>query len=98
MSHMAKTAVYSWRLSPDTKSSLEYEARRRGESVAELLDRVIGEWLESERKAAVDDEAEQARLHAAAMRCAGIIEGDDPYRAERASELVGEILRKKYGR
>jgi hypothetical protein len=84
--------VYSWRLSPDTKSALEHEARREGESLAALLDRIAAEWLAARRRRSGNDDAEQARLHAAAVRSIGAFGGGDPARAERARATLRQRL------
>lgn len=66
--------------------------------MAALLERIVREWLDTQAAETPEDEAEQERLHAETMRFAGIIQGDDPYRAEKASEKVREILSRKDGR
>jgi len=92
-----KTEVYSWRVSTELKSDLEREARRRKVSVSAVLDRAAREWLRSVRSTA-DDEEEQRRLHRAAEKFIGAIEGGDPTRSERVSEIVRQRVREKYGR
>ncbi len=92
---MAKTEVYSWRLTPDRKAALEAEARAAGKTIAELLDALSGEWLAGRR--GEDDEAEQRRLHEAAAKFVGAISGDDPHRSENVSTLMRQALRRKYG-
>ena len=94
---MPKTEVYSWRVSPETKTALEIEARRRETTLAALLDRVTREWLRTRRPSIGEDE-EQQRLHAAAARTFGSIAGSEPRRAERARTLVRQRLAKRYGR
>ena len=91
-----KTEVYSWRLSAERKAELEAEARREGTSLSALLDRVTADWLAERRNGHSDDEAEQAALRKRVMATVGTIRGDDPTRAERASELVREIIYKKH--
>jgi hypothetical protein len=88
---MAKTEVYSWRVDPRTKMALEDEARSEGRSVAEVLNTIVKQWLETRKGQNGDDEAEQARLHARVMKLAGTISGGDPH----ASEKVREIVRKR---
>jgi hypothetical protein len=66
---MAKTAVYSWRVTPELKAELEERARREGRSLAEMLEEISRAWLRESRSA--EDAEEQARLHAAARRFAG---------------------------
>ena len=70
-----KTTVYSWRVSEDVKSALEDEARRENISLAALLDRMARRWIKEREAERVDDEAEQARLHAAAAKFLGAISG-----------------------
>jgi hypothetical protein len=91
-----KTEVYSWRLSAERKAELEAEARREGTSLSGLLDQVTAEWLAERRNGHSDDEAEQAAIRKRVMATVGTIRGNDPTRAERASELVKEIIYKKH--
>lgn len=95
---MAKTEVYSWRVDAETKIGLEEEARREGISLAQLMDRMAHHWLERRKQRRGDDEAEQARLHAAAMKWAGSISGGDPHRSEKVRETVRKRLKERYGR
>lgn len=80
---MPKTDVYSWRLSRARKSALDEAARAERTSVAELLDRVTDEWIRARHAGGHDDDLEQARLHAAAMRAVGSIRGGDPERSRK---------------
>lgn len=91
-----KTEVYSWRLSAQRKAELEQEARREGTSLSALLDRVTADWLARRRNGHSNDDAEQAALRRRVMATVGTIHGSDPTRAERASELVREIIHKKH--
>jgi hypothetical protein len=91
-----KTEVYSWRLSADRKAALEEEARRAGTSLSALLDRVTADWLAERRNGYADDDAEQAAIRKRVMSAIGTIRGNDPTRAERASELVREIIARKH--
>ncbi len=52
------------------------------------------------RKQPSDHGSEQARLHAAAAKCFGIISGGDPHASEKVSETVRKRLleRQKLGR
>ncbi|HEX6204106.1 MAG TPA: hypothetical protein VF100_13985 [Thermoanaerobaculia bacterium] len=93
MSYMAKTEVYSWRVDRATKAALEEAARERRASVATVLDEIVEEWLS--RRENGSDADEQRRLHEAASRCVGAIEGGDARRAERSRELVRERLRRR---
>ncbi len=93
---MAKTEVYSWRLTPQRKRALEGRARAQGQTVAQLLDRLTEELLASH--ADEGDEAEQLRLHAEAAKALGTISGGNPRRSETVSSDFRELLRRKYGR
>jgi hypothetical protein len=90
-----KTAVYSWRVSSETKAALEDEARQRDESVAELLDRIAREWLELQRGTDGGDRQREERIRARALSCCGTIAGGDPDRASRVREDVRERLRSR---
>ena len=90
---MSKTAVYSWRLSPELKLALAEAARRNRESIADLLDRIAREWLT--RSASPEDEETQRRLHAEAAGYLGAIEGDDAERATSSRELVRARLARR---
>ena len=90
-----KTEVYSWRLSAATKADLETEARREGISVSNLLQRIADDWLAQRRNGHSDDETEQAVIRKRAAAAIGCFAGDDPTRAERAGELVREVIRQK---
>lgn len=94
---MIKTEVYSWRLSLDLKAKLEDAAQSEDKSMAELLEQISREWLERCRLTASFEEQEE-RLRAAAMKCAGSIEGKDPGRAENARALVRARLASRHGR
>jgi hypothetical protein len=89
---MAKTEVYSWRVDRETKMGLEEEARREGISLAQLMDRMAHQWLESRRH---DDKSEQARLHAAAAKYVGAISGGDPFGSEKVREVVRKRIRER---
>jgi hypothetical protein len=93
---MAKTEVYSWRLSADKKAALETEARAEGKTVAQLLDRLAEEWLASRREA--DDDAEQRRLHAALVRVAGTIASGKKRSSANVRAEVRDRLRRRYAR
>ena len=95
---MIKSEVYSWRMSPELKTAIEDEARREGESLADLLERVVREWLNQRRQSSLADEREQERIRAAAMKAIGSIAGTDTTRSRRVRELVRARLEKKHGR
>ena len=94
---MAKSEVFSWRVSPDLKAALERRARQEGRSVSGLLDRVVQDWLRN-GKSDADDEAEQARLHREAAKHFGTILRNIPSHGEAARQAIRERLRKQYER
>ena len=93
-----KSKVYSWRVSRDLKCELEEAARRERVSVAQLLERIVCEWLKTRAAAAEDDEAEQERLRAVAMRYIGTLRSGDPDLSEKVSERVREGLLRAHAR
>jgi hypothetical protein len=95
---MAKTDVYSWRISAARKAALEHVAREERVSVAELLDRVTGEWMSARTGAAEGADAEQERLRTAATRFVGALAGSDPDRAARARGRLRKLLKARRGR
>jgi uncharacterized protein YutD len=84
---MAKTEVYSWRLSVEIKSALEETARQKQSSVADLLDQIVGDWL-ARQQALEENEAAQQRLHDEVLKTIGTIRGDNPDRAGNAKALL----------
>ncbi len=76
---------------------LEREARRRRTTLSKVLDAVAEQWLKS-NSADSDDDREQKRLHEAALKAIGSIEGDNPRRAENAREIVRRQIRQRHGR
>jgi hypothetical protein len=83
-----KTAVYSWRVAPDTKGRLEEAARRTGRSVAEVLDEIVTDRLVADDRATSADAGRQSELHARAARFAGRLSGGDPHRSARVRTNV----------
>jgi hypothetical protein len=92
-----KSEVYSWRVSPVLKASLEDAARRERSSVARLLEKIVQDHLRKRGDATEDDE-EQERIRARVRRFAGAISGSDPTRSSRVSELVRARLMRKHAR
>lgn len=87
-----KSEVYSWRLSPELKASLEEAARRNGRSISQLLEQIVTARLGEARDGS--DAEEQRRLHEKARRFAGSFSGRDPGRAATARLRVRERLRR----
>lgn len=94
---MSKSEVYSWRLSPRLKGELEAAARLEQKSVAELLDKIAGEWLAGLEVHGEDDDTRQQRLHAAAGQAIGAIRGGDPDRAANAGSRVRARIARRHG-
>jgi hypothetical protein len=88
-----RSEVYSWRVSPALKASLEEAAVRAGKrSVAELLEQIVSKHVAASGEASGADAATQRRLQARAARFAGCIGGRDASRASRVSATVRERL------
>ncbi|MBI2834515.1 MAG: hypothetical protein HYX76_08845 [Acidobacteria bacterium] len=90
-----KTEVYTWRLSPATKAHLEEVARETNRTVAQLLDEIVAERLDTLDGNEADIEL-QRRLHARVARFLGNISGGGARRSERARELVRARLKRRY--
>jgi len=95
---MAKTEVYSWRLSPRLKTDLEEAARAEQKSLAELLDRIARDWLAGLESHGEDDDEQQRRLRQAASRSVGAIDGGNPDRAAHASAEIRSRLARRHAR
>jgi len=93
-----KTHVYSWRLSGELKSELEWPARLRRKPLSAVLEQAARDWLAQNSSELADDRETQRRLHAAAEPFIGCLAGNNPRRSEMVRELVREKLRRKYGR
>jgi hypothetical protein len=87
-----KTEIYTWRLSPALKAGLEEAARAQGRSVAELLDEIVAEKLETLERESGEDEGRQRQLHAQAAHFAGCLSGVDSQRSARVRALVRDRL------
>lgn len=97
MNKTSKSEVYSWRLSLELKMQLEAAARDEKTSIGGVLERVVREWLK--RRKPAHDKAEQERMRAALMACAGTYKGDGTSATnKRVREVMGEYLEAKYGR
>jgi hypothetical protein len=94
---MAKTEVYSWRVDSETKMGLEEEARRQGLTVSQVLDRITKQWLEEQASLRNDDEAEQARVHAAAAKCFGTIAAGPDF-SENVSAKMRMLVKERHAR
>jgi len=84
----AKSEVYTWRVSPAMKASLEEAARLANQSVAGLLDEIVAERLHATGLTGEADLVRQRRLHARAARFAGRFSGTDPLRSTQAKARV----------
>jgi hypothetical protein len=93
-----KTEVYSWRLSPHLKSELQEAARAERKSLSDLLEEIAKDWLQRTRHQSEDEEERQRRLHEAAMKCAGTIDGGRPDRAESIRSEVRARIARRYER
>jgi hypothetical protein len=93
-----KTSVYSWRISPETRSRLEDRAREEGKTLATLLDEIARDWLNSQHGSVEKEERRQARVRARMLSACGSIAGGDPKRSKRARHELRRRLRLQHGR
>ena len=92
-----KTEVYTWRVSPELKTRLEREARRRKISVSAALNAAECEWLQKSA-AERDGDEEQRRLQLGASKWVGTLASGNAKRSESATSAVRNRLRRKHGR
>jgi hypothetical protein len=93
-----KSEVYTWRVSPSMKASLEEAARDTNRSVARLLDEIVADRLDTTGQTGEADMDTQRRLHARAARFAGRFSGADPLRGANASARVRARLAERRAR
>jgi hypothetical protein len=98
MNKLAKTEVYSWRLSTELKMQLEAAARDEKTSVGAVLEQVVREWLKRRKPSDEEEVEQQRRLRERVMKAVGTISLDLGGSAtnERVREVMGEHLMKKY--
>ncbi len=87
-----RSEVYSWRVSPALKASLEEAGRRERRPVSRLLEEIVREYMAGRTESGTDLAAQQ-ELHVKAARFAGCIVGSRAHRAEQARVLVRRKLR-----
>ncbi len=92
---MAKTEVYSWRLSPELKSALEEAARLKQQSLARFLEDIAQQWL-VQNLPHDGDEIEQKRLQQAAALTFGTLQGGNPNRSEQSREELRAKLSREH--
>jgi hypothetical protein len=83
-----KSEVYTWRVSPSMKASLEEAARNTNRSVARLLDEIVAERLDATALMGEAEMDSQRRLHARAAAFAGRFSGTDPFRSAKVKDRV----------
>jgi hypothetical protein len=89
-----KTEVYSWRVSPEIKTGMEQEARRRRISLSAALDLAAEEWL-AKTGPAEDVREEQIRLQNAASACFGVLANGNVRRSENERQAVRQRLQRR---
>ncbi|MGB3296041.1 MAG: hypothetical protein WBB01_23910 [Phormidesmis sp.] len=90
---MKETEVYSWRLAFELKQALEEAAKAEKISLAQLLERIVLEWLALNSEPDTQEEDIQRMLHQSAARAFGTIQGGDPSRSPQASQQMKFKLR-----
>jgi DNA polymerase III delta subunit len=92
---MKKTEVYSWRVAFDLKQTLEEAAKAEKVSLAQLLERIVSDWLNRRPQADDPEEAVQQKLHQSASQAFGTIRGGDPNRSQEVSGRMKSKLRER---
>lgn len=93
---MAKSEVYSWRVSLQMKRALEETARRQKQSISTLLEKIVAQSFRTGVEGWNEEEAVlQERLHAAGRAAIGKIKSGRTDRSKRVREEVRRKLRRK---
>jgi hypothetical protein len=92
---MKKTEVYSWRVAFDLKQTLEEAAKAEKVSLAQLLERMVLDWLARRHLSDDSEEKVQKTLHQSASQAFGTIRGGDPNRSQEVRQQVRTRLSKR---
>jgi hypothetical protein len=92
---MKKTEVYSWRVAFDLKQTLEEAAKAEKVSLAQLLERIVSDWLTHRPQSVDTEEGVQQRLHQSASQAFGAIRGGDPNRSKEVGQRMKSKLRER---
>lgn len=92
---MRKTEVYSWRVAFDLKRSLEEAAKAEKISLAQLLERIVLDWLAHRSQPDDREEALQKQLHQSAAQAFGTIHSGDPHRSKEVSQRMKSKLKER---
>ena len=92
---MRKTEVYSWRVAFDLKQSLEEAAKAEEISLAQLLERIVLDWLAHRSQPSDREEVLQQQLQQSAAQAFGTIHSGDPYRSEEVSQRIKSKLKER---
>lgn len=91
---MAKTEVYSWRVSTRLKRALEDAAQRQKQSISSLLDHIVTQFFRhGPQDSDPEETAQQERLRAAGLAALGRIKSGRTNRAAQARDGVRAKLR-----
>jgi hypothetical protein len=93
--YMNKTEVYNWQIAFDLKQALEEEAKAEKVSLAQLLERIVSDWLAHRPQADDPEEAVQQKLHHSVSRAFGAIRGGDSNRSQEVIHRMKSKLRER---
>jgi DNA polymerase III delta subunit len=92
---MRKTEVYSWRVAFELKQTLEEAAKAEKISLAQLLERIVLDWLARRQLSDDPEETVQQALHQSASQAFGSIRGGDPNRSQEVRQRIRTKLRER---
>lgn len=96
---MAKSEVYSWRVSSQMKRVLEEVARREKQSISALLEKIVNQFFRHGVEGWNEEEAAlQERLHTAGLAAIGKINSGRTDRSKRVREDLRRKLQRKHER
>jgi len=93
--YMKKTEVYSWRVAFELKRSLEEAAKAEKISLAQLLERIVLDWLDKRSHLHGREEEIQQQLHQSVSQHFGAIRGDEPQRSQEVTQRIKSKLRQR---
>lgn len=93
---MENQEIYNWQIALHLKQSLEDAARNEEISLAQLLERIVLEWLTQRSQSEDADEDTQQRLQQSAARAFGTIHSGDPDRSQEINQRIKDKLRSSF--
>ena len=91
---MQKTALFNWQIAIELKQALETIAKEEQLSLAQLLERIVRDWLKRYKEA--ESDAAQQKMRDAAAQAFGTFNSHQPDLSTTASQRIRQSLKQHY--